>query len=69
MKKHIFLPVMGILALGATSVLLTGCGKNASEAPATGYAGGQKSGAVSNTTSDPNYTSKSKGGSPTSGGR
>ncbi len=78
MKKHAFAPViMGILALGASSALLTGCGKPASEAPATGYAGGQKAGAVNNTTSDPNYAQKAarggsgqprSGGMPTSGG-
>ena len=71
MKKHAFGPVtLGLLALGASSALLTGCGKPASDAPAAGYPGGQKSGAVNNATSDPNYAQKAmRGGTSGSSGR
>lgn len=49
MKKLVRSSVLiGITAVVSLSVLIIGCGKRGSEAPTTGYSGGQKAGAVAN---------------------
>ena len=60
--------IVGLVVVGM-SVLLVGCSKHGSEAPKEGYAGGQKAGAVNNTSNSAGQTPRGGGyGQGSSGG-
>ena len=56
-KQNIRTATIGIMVICVVPFMLLGCNQNPSQKPAGGYPGGQKSGAVNNATSDPNYAS------------